>query len=58
MHIRNNELKSGLINFKIRNVPYQVVKCELSPGYGFGIKNQLTNKRVDWKHNQKRWYIE
>ncbi|MBU1142306.1 MAG: HNH endonuclease [Firmicutes bacterium] len=57
MHYINNNKKGGDISFKIENVSYQVIKCNLCPGYGYGIKNQQTNQRIDWKGVQQRWYI-
>lgn len=57
MHYLNNLAKAGEISFKIHNESFQVVKCDLVPDYGYGIKNQLTNERVDWKATQLRWYV-
>ena len=54
MHMANNLEKSDNISFKIGQESFQVVRCEFSDGYG--IKNQRTNVRVDWKGVQKRWY--
>ena len=56
MHHSNNNAKDSNISFKINDIPYQVVKCDLCPGYGYGIKNQKSNKRVDWKAIQNRCY--
>ena len=60
MHHLNNKMKADNLNFKINNTPYQIIKCEicgLNGLYGKGIKNQITNKRVDWKGVQHRYYI-
>ena len=54
MHIHNNQAKSDYISFKVNEEFFQVVRCDLCDGYG--IKNQRTGQRVDWKGVQKRWY--
>lgn len=54
MHQSNNSTKSDSLNFKINDVNYQVVKCDISPGYGYGIKSLRTAKRVDWKAAQSK----
>ena len=55
MHCNNNFNKGDKISFKINGTPYQTVRCDLSNGYG--IQNQNTGKRVDWKAVQNRWYV-
>lgn len=57
MHFINNSKKKDDISFKIGDIPYQVIKCDLCPSYGYGIKNQITGDRVDWKGIQRRWYM-
>jgi hypothetical protein len=59
MHHVNNRNKSDDLSFKIGDIPYRIVKCDLcgSNGlYGKGIINQRTGKRVDWKGVQQRYY--
>jgi hypothetical protein len=59
MHWINNNNKGDELNFYINEIPYQIIKCDIcgSNGlYGKGIKNQWTDKRVDWKGTQKRYY--
>jgi len=59
MHHVNNKQKSDNLNFKIGDIPYQVVKCDICSShglYGKGIINQHTSKRVDWKGVQNRYY--
>jgi len=57
MHCNNNLAKGDKLSFKIGDSSYQVVKCDLCPGYGYGIQNQKTGVRVDWKATQNRWYV-
>ncbi|MDR0832128.1 MAG: hypothetical protein LBM99_04465 [Bacillales bacterium] len=60
MHHLNNKAKSDDLNFNINGKPYQVIKCDICGAnglYGKGIKDQQTNKRVDWKGVQGRYYI-
>jgi len=56
MHIENIRSKSDDISFKINDAGYQVIKCNLSPSYGYGIIELKTGLRVDWKGKQERWY--
>lgn len=59
MHHLNNKMKADNLNFKINDVPYQVIKCDICAShglYGKGIKNQQTNNRVDWKGVQYKYY--
>lgn len=56
MHVENYEFKDDLLRFTIKGDSFEVIKCNLSPGYGYGIVNQSTGRRVDWKAKQNRWY--
>lgn len=59
MHHINNKEKADNLNFRIHDIPYQVVRCDIcgSNGlYGKGIINQHTGERVDWKGVQGKYY--
>ena len=56
MHIQSNSSKSDNTSFRINDVSFQVIKCNLSPVYGYGIKELKTGLRVDWKGKQGRTY--
>lgn len=62
MHRVNNQVHKSddYPSFHVKNVAYQVVKCEYASGFfgleGYGIKKQSTGQRVDWKGvNKKAW---
>jgi len=60
MQISNNLKKSdNYPNFEINETRYQVVKCEICERngvLGYGIKNVHTDKRIDWKATQNKYY--
>lgn len=61
MHRSNNIQKSDKESFEINGNNYQVVKCEICSSNGirgYGIKNQKTGERVDWKYRKNSYYVE
>lgn len=60
MHHTNNSQKSnGYTNFAIDNVEYRIVECDICKKHnreGYGILKIATNKRVDWKFIQNKYY--
>src|SRR5690606_3321455 len=58
MHWTNNREKADKNVFMIKNQYYQIYRCSLNvDGYrGYGIINQNSGKRIDWKYTTNRHF--
>lgn len=62
MHHNNNLTKSdNCPHFEINGIKYQIVICSICANHnvrGYGIRNEITKERVDWKNRMNRYYKE
>jgi hypothetical protein len=60
MHRQNNESKADdYPHFTVKNRQYKVVRCDICSSHnlpGYGIIDVQTNRRVDWKGKQNRYF--
>ena len=58
MHWKNNQEKGDHNTFVINNIRYAIYRCKQTvDGYrGYGIINQNTGLRIDWKATQHKYF--
>lgn len=61
IHFVNNREKSDNKEFEIHGRNYKVVPCDICKKHnleGYGIRDEKTGQRVDWKYTRKAYYEE